>query len=1401
MQVIQLYIEGQRVDMFEDESVNITETIQNIKDIGKVFGDFSQTFSIPASRNNNKIFKHYYNSSINNGFDGRRKVDASIKLNNIDYKVGKIKLEGVDLKNNAPHAYRITFFGGIVNLKDLLGEDKINELPWLANFDMNYNKADIIDALREGKNYTIDSVSYPKALVVPLITPQQRLYYDSSDNAVDTGNLYAEDYVAHGVEWTQLKPSIRIYNIIKAIEKKYNIANGYPSNIVFSNDFFSTTNEKFYELYMWLHRKEGTVFDNLDGLYARNIDVLPLDNLSGFITNNNSFSISDVFSFGAFPYQTTLNVTTLGTNLFNVILLKNGSEVFRENDNTGSTSYAFYFGGLSNGFYEIRIEAKTAVSLNGNLYTERTQGNTGQIIVTDKTFTFTSSFNLLANYVFEILNQVPDIKVIDFLSGLFKMFNLTAYEEDGVVVVKHLDEYYSDGVEYDITKYVDVSESSVNSSRLYKEISFGYQGLGSLQAKKHKELFSYDWGTEEFRGDTSYDGEIYKVQLPFEHLKYERLVDLNTDTNKSLQWGWMVSDLNQTNAYENGSVYLGKPLVFYPVLDVIGDSMRITDNGTYNDIQRYHLPSNSLTLSDSFNINFKAELNEFTNTIFEDTLFQRYYSNYISSIFDFKNRLTKITAYFPLRILSKYKLSDVFKINNKQYLINSIQTDLLSGKSSLELLNVINQTQSGGVIPPTLEDATVSTLSGSSTDNSFTMNGQVTFEGIETYTERGFYWVQDTGSPIGGTKVEVSGTGISPYSATVTGRPSDTTFSYIAYVINNGTIKYGTPALQVTTLEELDTPVVNTVSSTPSLNSAVLYGNITDVGNPNYTVKGFYYRNDNLQPTISDNFISVNSTVGGSYNLTLTGLDSGEEYSFRAFATNTEGTSLSSNYLTLITLAKAAVTTLDATNVSETSARLNGNVTYVGNPNYTSKGFYWKAGTSTPTAADNIAYADVTGTSSGAYYSSISGLNDGATYSFVAWVTNSQGTTTGIKELLTTTAIPLYYSLTRCTDGQTGFRSGQDTSGITLPTNENHRVSANGIFYIVTGTTNNPFNSVGDVTNEFATECPEIPPTEYPPSVTTLSADPVGTSTATMNGNITDVGLPAYTSGNKGFIWILGTGDPLSGGTTVPVSGTGTGIFSHQLTSLSDGQQYTYRAYASNGVAPDPVYGDTSTFITNLISYYELKRCNDDATGFRSQQTVDAFDPILGTNRRVTADGINYVVLNSGTQGTSVGNITDTGVSFCPTDLPRTYTVENCLGGVTSTVNYTSDGALANNSAYFDGNECWEIQTVTVYDANATNIDGTTIYNSCLDCNNANPQLTAFSSTTVKSFNTVCNPAFLSETYYHDGASSLPQVDDVCYTTSNGSTVLPAGYYAINDGFNFIDISNNNGIVDAVGAC
>ena len=161
MTKFELYINSQRVELFKDESVSLTETIQDIRDISKVFTDFTKPFTLPASDTNNKIFKHYYRFNIAEGYtyDARKMVDAKIELNTIPYKEGKIRLEGVDLENSKPKAYRVTFFGNTVNLPNTLGDDEINALTWLSNFNTTYSYSEVENTIisTTGKNFTVDS--------------------------------------------------------------------------------------------------------------------------------------------------------------------------------------------------------------------------------------------------------------------------------------------------------------------------------------------------------------------------------------------------------------------------------------------------------------------------------------------------------------------------------------------------------------------------------------------------------------------------------------------------------------------------------------------------------------------------------------------------------------------------------------------------------------------------------------------------------------------------------------------------------------------------------------------------------------------------------------------------------------------------------------------------------------------------------------------------------------------------------------------------------------------------------------------------------------------------------------------------------------------------------------------
>ena len=692
MQNIQLYIEGNRMDMFKDESVSLTQTIQNVKDIAKVFTNFTKTFSLPASKGNNKVFEHYYNYDIVDGFDARVKKNSTIELNYLPFEKGKIKLEGVDMKNNKPYAYRITFFGNTVDLKDVLGDDTLQALGWLDNFKKPYSSAGIYTGLVSGYDITVDAVSYTKAIIAPLITHTTRLYYDSVNHTAeypdpDGGNLYPHSSGGgshhHGVYYGELKYAIRLHLIIKAIEEQY-------PELEFTTDFFNTSNDAYYGLYMWLHRKKGGVNDPNQVLQYEEYVDFGLDTTMTNVTAQGEEIIVTGHTTGN-KLSTTLNIrpNSAETSRYEVEVTRDGSTFATGSAENSDLQLDM---NLPNGTYKVLLKV-TEEFVFGETGVENAVDWEFSDLLVPESHTFdVTQFTVPAEFEFLPTKQIPTMKVIDFLTGVFKMFNLTAFvQDDGKIKVQTLDSFYSGGTSYDISEYVDIDSSQVDIALPYREIQFQYKGLGTKLALQHEQLSNsgIGWGTLEYNANSgeNLDGGIYTVEAPFEHMKYERLRDGNSTTTTTIQVGWCVDD--------NDDAYIGEPILFYPIYQQNQDDIRFltgqdTGQQTTND---YYIPSNSFALSSStsaININFNAELNEWTSdNTFTDTLFDDYYTTYITDVFDIKRRLSKYKAFLPLKILRNYTLADKFVVNNRSYKINSITTNLGTGESEVELLNEV----------------------------------------------------------------------------------------------------------------------------------------------------------------------------------------------------------------------------------------------------------------------------------------------------------------------------------------------------------------------------------------------------------------------------------------------------------------------------------------------------------------------------------------------------------------------------------------------------------------------------------------------------------------------------------------------------------------------------------------
>ena len=442
MQIAQLYIQGQRVDMFDDVSVNITDTIKDVRDISKVFTEYSQTFSLPASKTNNKLFKHYYNNDIQNGFDARIRVPANIELNSIPFRNGYIKLEGVDLKNDTAHTYRITFFGNTISLKNLLGDDLLSSLSWLDNFsteqdgtDLLYDK-DFVEKYLTTSVYNkfVDGIRYPNAIQIPLITHTQRLYYNSNESISDSGNVHYDhqngNAFDHGVKFNELKYALRLSVIIKAIEEKYGLN--------FSNHFFKGGDSSFDNLYMWLHRTKGKVTsgEQLEtSTYSVN-DFTDYTLYNGSSMENSTLTLNDGYYFSNQVLQLSLTVNSTYSSVpYSVVVFRDGVNVYNASNIIGSIVNVSV-PVSNNSSYTIQITSNQTIGFDRAIWNYSYFNSDINSFVSEN-YT-SSSFNIPVSINFNITQQIPKMKVLDFLTSLFKMFNLVAYVEGSEMVVKNI---------------------------------------------------------------------------------------------------------------------------------------------------------------------------------------------------------------------------------------------------------------------------------------------------------------------------------------------------------------------------------------------------------------------------------------------------------------------------------------------------------------------------------------------------------------------------------------------------------------------------------------------------------------------------------------------------------------------------------------------------------------------------------------------------------------------------------------------------------------------------------------------------------------------------------------------------------------------------------------------------
>jgi hypothetical protein len=713
MNKVDIYVNGFRLDIFDDEEISINLSVQNVQDISKVFTDFTQGFTIPASPRNNEILQHYYNANITssvittetggspvwnsigitwntfntvwnagatstsvaNTFDGRLRQEARIEINSLPFRTGVIEVENVQLKGTEPYAYSLTFYGDVVTLVDLFGEDYLYDLDF-AELNHEYTDEAVYDRM------TTDTYA---PLFYPLCSPVKNWFYQSGtgSGANDINNIaFRTDGGSQGnrgIEYTELKPALKVTAILTAMEQKY--------GITFTGSFLAAT--PFVDLSLWLHRFEGYLFAGGNDIQYQLINMnRNTGSGSQFNLSTDTWTVVD-----SKQYDLQITMKDVSEN-YELSVFRNGIFDFsvlvpaHAASSVTTTMAALSFAAGDTVQLFIRPQTPTAMTYQCTDYSGIDSDTASGEFSVDQTLSASYSFNVVVSDI------MPEIKVKDFLAGILKMYNMVIVPTTSTsFLLQPLDDWYAAGSDKDFQEYLDITEYVVNRPPLYREIEFKYQETEAILGFQYLQTNNVGFG--DLNNTFSFDGDEFLIEVPFECPLFERLTDqANGVLTNVLVYKSITSEANEDGIF---NPYLGAPILFYGYFDNY-DFQETNPVGFVNadrthervDIAWYANTSNRYSsAAASHTITFGADIDPFHLQSVNRSLYNNEWSNYITDLYAKQRRLYNVEAVLPIGKIITLNLQNAIIWNNTKYLINNVSLNMTTGKASFELLNVV----------------------------------------------------------------------------------------------------------------------------------------------------------------------------------------------------------------------------------------------------------------------------------------------------------------------------------------------------------------------------------------------------------------------------------------------------------------------------------------------------------------------------------------------------------------------------------------------------------------------------------------------------------------------------------------------------------------------------------------
>jgi hypothetical protein len=690
-----LVIDGKVVDLFSDETIQLTRAIKDFLTT-QARTDFTQQFNIPSTSVNDPIFDNYFDeNSVLSGWNAYVKLDAIIYIHSIPIFNGCVELTGVEYKNGLPRQYNLIFYGqGKTAIADF-GEKTLPMVNWTAyNHTVNYSN--VIDSwfgnLLSGK------VLYPVAdwhiglsyCKVPVI-----------DNNLYQGGLAIND----------LRPALLLTEMVKAcfLDIGYTL-----SGSLFDRDNFT-------DLFVIPMNGAGPV-QNTNNVDAK-IDVslatftsAPSYNWQKITYTTEVSDPLNLYNSGVYtvPFTGTYTIKVSGT----LVAPASGfGPQFRMNWIKGTQLFD-------------RIVATGLFSFTGIL-----QLNKGDLLQVEYVDFAINSFTGLKFEIIEVpfgingstLNfevVMPPMKVSDFINGFLKTFNAVLIPVGTSEFALHnIDDYYALGVKKDWTRYIDMVDIKHEKVPIPKQITMSHAEAEDIANVQYTSVNNQAYGSVKASPEVDFADEALEIESPFTLLvpSLIREKDLKNVVVRDTELQIPVlldGDFKPVKA----DLYLA---YFVERRTIAVDTYQLEgiDQFSYPLISSYQdFPTTSATNSLAFGMEATISGNAPTNTLYVE-----FFRSYLSRVMSSKSRIVYFSSVLPVNEWLQLEMNDTISVSGNLYKIQNIQYDILNERAELVLIsypniNVQTYTSSG--------NNTGWTNGATNTDGLTTLNGDAVGRGV-----------------------------------------------------------------------------------------------------------------------------------------------------------------------------------------------------------------------------------------------------------------------------------------------------------------------------------------------------------------------------------------------------------------------------------------------------------------------------------------------------------------------------------------------------------------------------------------------------------------------------------------------------------------------------------------------